>query len=200
MSDRDGAERLYRMDLGTKEVRKITTEDSDISNLAITPDRAKVSFWRKGAEGGLYTVNLDGSDARRIFARPGAQPIDYRFSPDGRWVAYAEDLKDSGYYYWERAKNLYILEVATGKTHDVTQLSAQHYAPAWSPDGRYLYFASDRSGDGLYVLPLLPEDLRGVETTIKYEKPKDPTDPSEPKDKPKDAPGDAPKDLAARPR
>ncbi len=173
VSDREGAERLYRMDLATKAVRAITTEDSDISNLALTPDKAKVAFWRKGKEGGLYTVNVDGTGAKRIFARPGAQPIDFRFSPDGRWVAYAEDLKDSGFYYWDRAKNLFLLEVATGKARDVTGLSAQHSSPAWSPDGRYLYFASDRGGEGIYVLSLLPEDVRGAEATIKYERPKD---------------------------
>ncbi|RYG85136.1 hypothetical protein EON77_06110, partial [bacterium] len=172
VSDRDGAERLYRMDLATKTAKALTTEDSDISNLDLTPDKKSVSFWRTGKEGGLYVAPIDGGPAKRLFALTGANPRNYAFSPDGRYVAYARDLDESGYYYWEASSNIFILDVATGESKDVTQLAAQAGAPTWSPDGKYLYFFSDRNGDGLYAISLQPEEVRGSEQTIKYEKPK----------------------------
>ena len=171
VSDRDGAERLYRMDVTTKVAKALTTEDSDISNLALTPDKRSISFWRTGKEGGLYSAPVDGGPAKRLFAFTGSEGRDYAFSPDGRYVAYARELGESGYYYWEAATNIYVLDVATGESKDVTQLAAQHSVPTWSPDGKTLYFFSDRSGDGLYALSLQPEEVRGAEQTIKYVKP-----------------------------
>ena len=60
-----------------------------------------------------------------------------------------------------------------GEPVNVTRLNAHHSQPAWSPDGKYLFFQSNRDGDGLYVLPLNPESARSDDTDIKYEKPKD---------------------------
>ncbi|MER3497059.1 MAG: hypothetical protein C4320_10095, partial [Armatimonadota bacterium] len=174
VSDREGAERLYRMDLTTKESKAITREDADIDNLSLTPDKKSVAYWRKGAEGGLYVASVDGGPARRILTRKGARSIAYSFSPDGKWVAYADELPDSGFYYWERANNIFVVNVATGESHDVTQLSAQHFSPAWSPDGRFLYLGSDRNGMGLYTIALQREAVRGGDLPIKYTKPKTP--------------------------
>src|SRR5437868_9450906 len=54
---------------------------------------------------------------------------------------------------------------------NVTRLYADHQEPAWSPDGKYLYFQSNREGPGLYALPLKKETFRPSDTDIKYEKP-----------------------------
>ncbi|MDX2064864.1 MAG: S41 family peptidase [Fimbriimonadaceae bacterium] len=174
VSDRDGTERLYRMDLATKAVTAITSLDADVSSLTITPDKKSLSFWMTGKLGGLYVVPVDGGEAKRILTRTGNSAFSYRWSPDGRWVAYAEVLDGSGYYYWESARNINILEVATGEIRNVTKLNAQHYVPTWSADGKYLYFGSNRQGSGLFVLPLQPEDLRSNEIELEYKKPSGP--------------------------
>jgi len=171
VSDRDGARRLYRMDLESKEAKAVTSVDADVTNLQLTPDKKSLSFWQLGNEGGLYTVPVDGGSAKRVFKRTGNGPIDYKWSPDGRWIAYAEVLEGSGYYYWESARNIYVVDAATGESRDVTQLSAQHYNPSWSADGKYLYFGSNRQGDGLFILPLQKEDLRPNEVMLEFKKP-----------------------------
>jgi Tol biopolymer transport system component/C-terminal processing protease CtpA/Prc len=171
VSDRDGAERLYKMDTETKAVTPITTDDADVSNLQITPDKASLSFWKAGANGGLYTVSLLLSGTpRRVMARPG-QAMYYNWSPDMRFVAYSETLLRSGYYYWEATQNIHIYDVELGLSHNVTQLSAQHIIPTFSPDGKGLFFRSDRNGAGLYYLSFAPEDAREPDEVVKYEKP-----------------------------
>lgn len=173
VSDREGAERLYRMDIATKESKAITTVDADVSSLQITPDKKSLSFWQTGKQGGLYVVPVEGGAAKRILERTGNSAFDYAWSPDSKYVAYSEVLNGSGYYYWESAQNIYVVNVETGKVNDVTQLNAQHYAPRWSADGKYLYYGGNRAGDGLYILPLQPEESRASEVELEYKKPKE---------------------------
>src|SRR3712207_8575107 len=49
-----------------------------------------------------------------------------------------------------------------------SRLNASHSEPTWSPDGKYLFFASNRDGNGLYVLPLKPEEARADERSEEH--------------------------------
>ena len=72
--------------------------------------------------------------------RVGAPAI----SPDGRRVAYTvrETNWDENAYETE----LWLGEVATGATHQLTNAKRSSLQPAWSPDGAWLAFISDRDG------------------------------------------------------
>lgn len=170
-SDREGAQRLYKMAVDTKAVSPVCPIDSDVVEMRIAPDKKTVSFWLAGSQGGLYTVNADGTGLKRVLAKPGEEP-DYDWSPDMRYVAYRDTLVGSGYYYWEAATNIHIFDTTTGKSVDVTKLSVPNSTPRFSADGRFLYFQSSRSGNaGTYVLPLRAEDARTTELELKFEKP-----------------------------
>lgn len=174
VSDRNGAERLYRMEVDTKKISAVTSADADISQLRLTPDKKFLTFFQKGKNGGVYRVSVAGGEPQRIVVRPGASDVEYEVSPDGRYVAYVDILPESGYYYWESGQNIYIVDTTTGESRDVTMLNARHSSPTWSPDGKYLFFGSNRNGEGLYVLPFQKEDERENVIKLKYEKPKDP--------------------------
>jgi hypothetical protein len=62
-----------------------------------------------------------------------------RFSPDGRYVAYG---------VWTRGgyRDLRIVDVRTGSVSQLTRDRALDMQPSWSPDGRFLFFSSDRTG------------------------------------------------------
>ena len=107
--------------------------------------------------------------ARRIAALPGGVQEEFAVSPDGRWVAYSRRGIESG------GTNLWIAPMdGSAAPVNVTKLNASHGSPAFSPDGKYLFFGSDRDGPGLYALPLQPESARTDEAPPAFVKPTSP--------------------------
>ena len=73
-------------------------------------------------------------------------------SPDGKRVVYcvnkinAEDDKEYS--------TIYLHDIASGETRQMTNGTAVDGLPAWSPDGKSIAFSSDRGGESqLYLLP-----------------------------------------------
>ncbi len=168
-SDREFTTRLYEMDLKTGKSRPLWNRDEDIIRVSASPDGKNLAFWVSGREGGLYVLPLDGGEARRVVRLPGSQfrgngGGDFAWSPDMKWLAYSAKSES-------RAFNIFVVRASGGEPVNVTRLYAQHQEPAWSPDGKYLYFQSDRENSGLYALPLQKETFRATDTDLKYEKP-----------------------------
>jgi dipeptidyl aminopeptidase/acylaminoacyl peptidase len=67
-----------------------------------------------------------------------------KISPDGKRVVYEVQKTN-----WEEnafERNLWIGEIASGETHALTTAKKSSTNPAWSPDGRWIAFLSDRPG------------------------------------------------------
>src|SRR5882762_5985867 len=86
---------------------------------------------------------------------------DPQLSPDGKWVAYTvsiPSLQDN-----RNVSRVWVAEVATGKSRQLTGGPGSDRQPRWSPDGKTLAFVSTRdSGAQVWVLPIAGGDARKV--------------------------------------
>jgi tricorn protease len=167
-SDRDGANSIYTLDVATGQIKPFYQAPNDVVGLEITPDKKNLVFWENGRQGGYLMMPLAGGKATRLLEKPYVMPT--AFSPDMRYLAYTRPLLNSGFKPWENSSNVWVKEIATGKEVNVTVLNSNDSNPAWSADGKYLYFTSDRGPTGIFAVSAQPEDARTTELELKYEK------------------------------
>lgn len=102
------------------------TEGSWLS-LDVSPDGRTIVF---DFLGDLYTIPFAGGDAVALTSGMAfdGQP---RYNPDGTRIVFTSD-RDGG-------ENLWILDVATGDTTQLTKGKSNRYqSPEWTPDGSYV--------------------------------------------------------------
>jgi Tol biopolymer transport system component len=141
-SERDGGG-LFVMGATGEDVRRLTDR---CYNPAWSPDGTEIvcstgSFSRpeETLGGHILRVNISTGDARPVAGatRESLQP---HWSPHRTRIA-----------YWARQvpamnRDVFTVSAAGGEPVPVTADAAVDWNPTWSPDGRYLYFASDRGG------------------------------------------------------
>jgi serine/threonine protein kinase len=109
----------------------------------------------------LWAVNVESGTRRRISEADAVQP---RVSPDGRFIAFwALPLERSHGQFGQPDRDVWVLPIAGGERVRITSGGSTNWNPAWSPDGRFLYFASDRSGSmNIWRVPIDPGTGRAV--------------------------------------
>lgn len=87
--------------------------------------------------GRLYVVDLASQERSEIAKDPLELALDYRWSPDGQFLAYTlnDDNRFSAVYVWS---------VADRRSRRVTPEYFDAESPAWAPNGELLYFLSAR--------------------------------------------------------
>ena len=138
---------LREYDLRTGQYRQLT-QAARAREPAYSPDGQTLAY----AQSDLGTSWLMAMPARggqgRVLYRGArfSQVYTPVWSPDGKEIAFSV-WEDGGY------RDIVVLEVASGKLRRITHDRALDLDPAYSPDGRYLLFASDRTGIyNLYAL------------------------------------------------
>jgi tricorn protease len=148
VDDAEGFERISIVGLDddrSEEPRAVT--DSSIGRvveLAVSPVGEQIAFTNHRRE--LFVIDADddaSKQPRKLDESPGDVVSRLAFSPDGRYLAYT----------WSPSHDVGVLRVCkikSGETHDVTSPLRVDAAPAWDPDGDYLYFLSTRDFNPVY--------------------------------------------------
>jgi len=86
-----------------------------------------------------------------------------QISPDGKWVAYTvteTDFKQNAY-----VSHIWLADVTTGKTLQLTRGEKSSSNPQWSPSGEWLAFASNRVGDKNQIFVIRPDGGEATQLT-----------------------------------
>ena len=166
---------LYLMSANGGEVRQVCTMPNGVSDLEWSPDGKRIAFLSRDSEEPksdplviapnrhqrLWTIRPD-YDIPEPVTPDGLTVWEYAWSPDSKQLAlyYSTGPDDTDWYRGQ----IGIVPAGGGAVHQLTHLTRQASALAWSPDGSRLAFISGewsdpcRGGGDVFVLSLTEND------------------------------------------
>ncbi|MBS1251936.1 MAG: Tricorn protease [Anaerolineales bacterium] len=143
VSDAAGEEALeiHHADAGEEPER---LDDLDIGRpigLVVSPQADQVALANHRNE--LMLVDLEERTVKVLDHSRHSRIRGIDWSPDGRWIAY-------GFFDTQQTSIIKLCRVETGETWPVTEPVLRDVAPAFDPEGKYLYFLSYREFDPVY--------------------------------------------------
>ena len=118
---------------------KIMESADPIMSPAWSPDSRRLAYVSfEGNRSSIFIQTLRTGNRIQVSSRPGINGAP-AFSPDGRKLVITLGGVDGNL-------DIYVLDINTKEASRLTTHRAIDTEGSWSPDGRYIYFTSDRSG------------------------------------------------------
>ena len=153
VSSRPGSGGVYVVTLADGAVRRLSHDDVTPDLTAWSSDGRFVYFTTPvhnlAYQGDIYRVGVEGGTPMPVLHEDFVNSMDAVPSPDGRDLVYVRN----GFVQWWRRGHSHMDEAEITIDHlgenrfeTVTTGDAKDRWPMWSPDGKDLYYVSDRSG------------------------------------------------------
>jgi tricorn protease len=164
-SDRDGEYNVYAYDLGNKQVRALTKfKDFPVQEMGGTEGR--LVFDQAGY---LHSIDLAGAAAseKRLVVGIAADLLELRsrYASGFRYIRSGDISPSGARLVVDFRGDIVTLPADKGDFRNLTHTVAAHETqPAWSPDGKWIAYFSDASGEN--ALCIQAEDGKGAVRTI----------------------------------
>jgi Tol biopolymer transport system component len=145
VSDRSGSNQIWTMNIETEEFFQVTDVPGGACQPTWSPDGARLVFIspciknQQAYEGSsLYIINADGNG----FAPLNSSPLgdyDPDWHPTENKIAFTT-VRDFG------RPQIWVMDLDTGESENISNNVASDFQPAWSPDGETIVFSSTRLG------------------------------------------------------
>ena len=141
-AERDQKEQTYRLVVADQDGfnETVILQSSDpIMSPAWSPDSRRLAYVSfENNRSSVWVQTLRTGNRIQVSNKPGINGAP-SFSPDGKQLALTLGGIDGNL-------DIHVLDLATRQTRRLTTHRAIDTEGSWSPDGRYVYFTSDRSG------------------------------------------------------
>ncbi len=120
---------------GSGEVKQHTNDSDNNRNIMLNSDRSKAVYLSGRNEVRLMDLETMKSETiarEELWALYNPNPY---FSPDDRYIAF------NAYHDFER--EIFVYDLEKKSLVNLTKTRVSETSPFWSPDGKYIYFASD---------------------------------------------------------
>ncbi|MHB8907188.1 MAG: S41 family peptidase, partial [Melioribacteraceae bacterium] len=147
-SDKSGEYELTVRDLkNPNDEKKLTSYGAGYRyQLYWSPDSKMLAFIDKAMAIKIYDVEKEKTynvDKALYFYQGNLQNFSVSWSSDSKWLAYSRDLEN-------KKSAIFLYDVEENKTHQVTSGYYGDTSPTFDPDGKYLYFATNRTLKPVY--------------------------------------------------
>lgn len=133
---------LYRYDFATRALTRLT-RGLRVGDPEVSPDGRRAAF-TVNASGKFRLATMDlVDDPTAVVVWEGEGRFDQAYAPN-----WSPDGKQLAFSAWTRGgyRDVWIYDVDGGTAAPIFRDRAVDADPVWSPDGRYVYFISDRTG------------------------------------------------------
>jgi tricorn protease len=163
LSDESGEVELWTLPAnGVGAASQLTTDGDVLRFEAVpSPDGKWIAHYDKNQRLWLYSV--EKKTETKIASSEFGDFQDLAWSGDGRWLAWSVAASSDLF------NQVFVYDTVDGTTTPATTDRYDSWSPAWSPDGEWLYFLSDRNLKSLVYSPWgprQPDPFLGLPTEI----------------------------------
>ncbi len=143
ISDATGETELYMQDAtGSEPIQLTKNNDTYIRSFTWSPpDSKSIVYTDRKNRINLLTIASKGKTT--LLQDPVGEPRGISFSPDSKWLTYTR-MESNDFNV------IYVFDIAAKKEYAVTDKWYESSSPAFSKDGKYLIFSSDRDFNPIY--------------------------------------------------
>ncbi len=143
ISDASGEDEIYIIPQDGSGPAKQLTHDADTYKFFLlwSPDSKKILWSDKKLR--LQYVDVDSGDMTLVAQAKAFEISDFNWSPDSRWIAYSQEEE-------QKMPTVYIYSLESEETAAATDGWFASGEPAFSADGKYLFFVSNRTFNPAY--------------------------------------------------
>ena len=142
---------IYKMNADGSGMTKLTKSPGEYtsggSQLVWSPDRTKIAFWLGTyPKQQIYTINADGTNLKNLTnnSQNEVYSVKLFWSPDSSRIAYYQGKAgDTG----GEQQDIYAIDINRGTAQNLTQKPRNYNAVSWSPDGKFIAFATGESNN-----------------------------------------------------
>jgi dipeptidyl aminopeptidase/acylaminoacyl peptidase len=172
LADRDKGSQVWIIPVDGGEAERLTSEENNVQSFRWSPDGRQIAFITRDTPkdkaerekrrkdkidtivvdtdfhySHLWTINVESKEKKRL--TEGAFSVSNpQWSPDGKWIAFVmskSGIQESAFtdISEDRNTDIYVVASSGGSPRQITTNPAADTNPQWSPDGKWIAYASN---------------------------------------------------------